>query len=377
MRQNRKTLSEMPTESLSLITSQLVLREQTVDMANDSAPGSTIYSTIWSEDPYYNERVVTLDWRKLGSLRMALGIFRARPDDVVIVNGALGFPARWRDMLSACAARALGRRFRLVVSDATWEPRSMRDESTASFLWRINERLSKWMVRYLNNGQTTFCFLSTAEVDGFLADTGCSPQQAVFTPFCVTAPPPELVSRLSKSHGFSEDLPPYIFAGGNTLRDWELLIDGLGDLDIQVRVATSHTGRQWPDNFVVGPVPAAEFFHLASRATVGVVTLRSDIIRSAGQQTYLNLLSMGVPVVVNDAPGVREHLEDIPGAFIIPPDDAEALRRRVAWLIDEENRATVEEMVRAGKAVVDERFGPAAYLKRLVSLAQVEESDYR
>jgi glycosyltransferase involved in cell wall biosynthesis len=124
-------------------------------------------------------------------------------------------------------------------------------------------------------------------------------------------------------------------------------------------------------------VPAAEFFHLASRATVGVVTLRSDIIRSAGQQTYLNLLSMGVPVVVNDAPGVREHLEDIPGAFIIPPDDAEALRRRVAWLIDEENRAIVEEMVRAGKTLVDERFGPAAYLKRLVSLAQVEESDYR
>ncbi len=99
------------------------------------------------------------------------------------------------------------------------------------------------------------------------------------------------------------------------------------------------------------------------------MALRSDVDRSAGQQTYLNLLALGVPVVVNDAPGVRDHLDGVSGAFVTGAQDAVAMRDRVAWLLDEANAGEVERVVAAGRGAVLDRYGAQAYLGRLVDLA--------
>jgi hypothetical protein len=77
-----------------------------------------------------------------GVLRAML---RATDDDVVIINGALGFGERWRDLLMACTVRAMRHRPGFVVSDATWEQRSGRDESTAPVLHRVNGTFSRFL----------------------------------------------------------------------------------------------------------------------------------------------------------------------------------------------------------------------------------------
>lgn len=326
----------------------------------------TIYSTIWSEDAYYRSQVEVLDWRQLGDRGLFRALNRLRERDVVIVNGAIGFPGRWRDIASLAVHRTGRRPPGVVVSDATWAPRSARHESKAPRLWGLNDRTNRGLLERIAGPRTVACFLSRDEVAWYLADTGRPPAAAVFTPFFASSEPPSDLHRRPE---------PYLFSGGDTLRDWSLLRDALGGLDIRVRVATRHTGGVWPRNFDVGPVPHAEFIALAGAATAGVLCLREDVCRSAGQQTYLNLLRFGVPVVVNDAPGVSDHLAGLPAAFVTAAGDADAMRRAVLGLVDrlaEPDWPTVR--ARAQEAVAD-RFSQASYLRRLLSVARSLEGD--
>jgi hypothetical protein len=328
----------------------------------------TVYTTIWSDEADFLRRVTVIDWRTLGWSGVARAMSRAAAGDVIIINGALGFKERWRDLLIACGLRLAGRQTRLVVSDSTWEPRSTRAESSAGLLWSANDRMARAMVRSLADERTVFCFLSTHETECFGADRVGPKARAVFTPFYTTVPEWLLDDdHLLAARGAGVE--PYVFTGGNTLRDWDLLVEALGDCGVEVRVATRHTGRTWPPNFRVGPLSREDFFQVAAGATAGVLALRSDVIRSAGQQTYLNLLRLGVPLAINEAPGVRDHLEGIPGAFITGPHAAGEMRDRVTRLCDDANRSAIDAMTATTGQQVAERFSNRAYLMRLVAIA--------
>lgn len=320
----------------------------------------TIFSTIWSDDVAYRSQVEVIDWRQLGNRGLFRALRRLRPRDVVIVNGAIGFPGKWRD-LASLAAQDAGRRPGVVVADATWEPRSDRAESSAPRLWTLNDRMNRTLLERVAGPRTVACFLSRAEVTWYLADTGRPSGAAAFTPFFASAEPPT---------GHQRRGDPYIFSGGDSLRDWALLREALGGLEIPVRVATRHTRGVWPANFEVGPVPHDEFVALARGASVGVLCLRHDVRRSVGQQTYLNLLRFGIPVVVNDAPGVADHLAHLPGACVTPSGDADAIRRTVLGLVDQGRREGRPALEARAQAAVAECFSQPAYLGRLIRIAR-------
>ena len=326
-----------------------------------------IYSTIWSSWPGWTERVEVIDWRATGTAGLLRRLAGLGPDDVAIVNGALGWEARWRDMVGAALGRAARRGTRLVVSDASWHPRSGPAESRTPVLWGAAAGLTRALDRWVAGPRTVFCFLSRAEVADFEAAAGRAGGRAVYTPF-MTSLPDELVSAgVPPARGRTRR--PVVFTGGNTLRDWDLLREALGGLDVRVRVATRHTGGPWPANFDVGPCSHAEFFELAATSSVGVLTLRSDTVRSCGQQTYLNLLRLGTPVVVNDAAGVADHLGGVPGAWVVPSGRPGELRERVGWLLDPAHEAEVVDLAAAGQQLVERRFSPEAYLGSLLAVA--------
>lgn len=321
----------------------------------------TLWSTMWSDVESYNQRVRVLDYRALGWKGMAKEMMKLGPTDVLIANGALGYPDRWRDLVLAGAARTLGRRFGVVISDATWDPRSLPHESNAGRAYKLNERLGRVLVKHLLGPRTVVCFLSRHERDQFIRETGCATDEATFTPFTISID-------ADRAHRDSPSGQPYVWTGGNTLRDWDLLKDSLGKLDVPVRVVTGHTSGQWPANFEVGPLPHDEFVSSAAGAAVGVITLRSDVDRSAGQQTYLNLLALGVPVVVNDAPGVRDHLDGAPGAWVTPNDDPDAMAQRVSWLLDPENAEQIRKETEASRRYVQDHFSLEQYLTKLLEI---------
>ena len=113
-------------------------------------------------------------------------------------------------------------------------------------------------------------------------------------------------------------------------------------------------------------MPAAEHEARERSAAVVVVPLLADTDRSAGQQTYLNAMGRGKPVVVTDAPGVRDYITHDETGLIVP-NEPEALADAVNRVLTD--RALARRLGDAARADVLSRFALGAYVTRLLELA--------
>jgi glycosyltransferase involved in cell wall biosynthesis len=160
----------------------------------------------------------------------------------------------------------------------------------------------------------------------------------------------------------------YLFAGGDPLRDYDLLVEATEGLDIPVRIASrKYQGPSRP-GLEVGPVDPETFRELEGNATAIVVPLQTRTRRSSGQQTYLNALARGKPLIVTDAPGVRELVADR-HALIVGPRPGE-LRSAIEYVFDPSNAEAVAEMARSGQEWARERFSFARYRERIVTITE-------
>jgi glycosyltransferase involved in cell wall biosynthesis len=161
---------------------------------------------------------------------------------------------------------------------------------------------------------------------------------------------------------------PFVFSGGDTLRDYGLLRAALGGTDVRVRVATRRTAGPWPSNFEVGPVSATEFHEAMAASSAVVMALDASTPRSTGQQSYLNAMRLGKPTIVNDAAGVRELVDG--GAFVVGPRDAAALRERVEWVLANPDSPELRAVVERGISRTTHEVTMEAYYLRILELAR-------
>lgn len=288
---------------------------------------------------------------------------------MVLLNGALGYDERWVDLLYAIAIRLRGRRVGLLVTDATWHSRSTSSEGRIPALHRAVEIFGKLLLRAACGSHTYVCFLSRQEVDDFVVQTGVPRERVYFTPFFATLTGAEVRRALAVR---AQDAPPYVFSGGNSSRDYQLLVSALQDSGHQVQVATRAQLR-WPSNFRCEQLQHDQFVDAMAAAAVVVVALNTRTRRSVGQQTYLNAMLLGIPVVVNEAVGVRELLTDGIDAYIVAARDPAALRTAVDRVLHPANASEVQQVARRGQATA-RALGPESYfagLRRL--LCQIEE----
>lgn len=71
-------------------------------------------------------------------------------------------------------------------------------------------------------------------------------------------------------------------------------------------------------------------------------------------QTLLEGMSCGAPAICTDVASMPEVVEDGVTGFVVPPNDAEALAEKLAWLASNPSRAA--EMGRAARLRVEEKF---------------------
>lgn len=163
---------------------------------------------------------------------------------------------------------------------------------------------------------------------------------------------------------------PFVFAGGNSHRDYEPLVAAARSLpDIRFLFATNLLeGRaDLPPNVRAGQLPVAEFARLLRAAAVVVFPLRRRLRRAAGQQTHLNAMLAGVPVVVTDSPGVSDHVQNGVTGLVVDAtseDYVQALRSVLAPA----NGPSVAHMCRAAAADVRTRFAYARHLRDLLGV---------
>lgn len=326
----------------------------------------TLYSTVWSGRPADFEedvRVLRRDQQRRQELFKTL--WRCRDGDAVLLNGALGFEDRWLDLLLALTVRLRRRKVGLVISDATWYARSTREEARIGVLHRLVEVFGKLLLRLACGPHTHVCFLSRAEARNFAQHVGMPPERVHFTPFFPTLKAVEATQLLALR---ARTRQPFVFSGGNSSRDYHLLAEALGGAPYEVRVATRRR-LAWPTNFTVAPEPHDRFLELMAVSAAVVVSLDTTTLRSVGQQTYLNAMLLGVPVVVNDAPGVRDHLEDGVHAVVVPARDPVALRRAVDQVLDPARAQEIEQRSARARAHAA-ALGPETYFGRLKDLLE-------
>ena len=161
-----------------------------------------------------------------------------------------------------------------------------------------------------------------------------------------------------------------VFAGGNSLRDWDLMLRAAGTLSAPVTIAapnlTTEQLRSAPENVTAGPVSPAQYDALLRGADVVVVPMQSRDDRSSGQGTMLAAMALGKPLVVNDAPGVRDYVRDGETGVVVPRDDPAALAAALCRLLGDEQLRT--RLGDAAEREVQQRFLLPHYVERVLGL---------
>lgn len=289
---------------------------------------------------------------------------RARGRRAVILRGTSGWSEKYRDLLAAACLSRLVPGVKIVISDATIEPGSKAFgrllPGVGPWLGRI---LSKTIIRCADGGSVTWCVLSTAETESFPRTWGVDPSKVVYTSFMAS------VWEVPIERSGTD----YLFSGGNSLRDYELLLKALRGVDVETVIATSWLPQDpVSERITVERVDHDEFMTRMANARAVVLPL-VQASRSTGQQTYLNAMWFGRPVIVTDAPGVRDHVEHGVTGIVVPPGE-EMLRQAIEDLLDERRKPFYEAMGQRARAVVETRYRDEHYRRRLLEVAQVVSS---
>jgi hypothetical protein len=325
-----------------------------------------VLATMPGPDPTWNDYVEDYLPRNAGSLHDHRTMLKLAKDrKVLILNGSVGRRQLYRDLIFAI----LLKRFAhppppVLIQDATWEPGSEALEREFPFLRRLLPKLARLAISAVDGPHVRYAVLSTKEVETFPRIWGVDPRRVVFQPFPNTL------------HGY-RDMPTrdegYLFAGGNSVRDYGLLEAALEGTGVRTRVASKWKPSRLNPNLQAGPCSHDEFMSLMANSHAVVVPLRKSV-RSAGQQTYLNAMGLGKPVIVTEAPGVRDYIEDGVTGVVVPPD-VQTLRARILHVMDPANAEFYARMASRAKQVVFERFTEETYRHGLLRHAGVMGTD--
>ena len=197
------------------------------------------------------------------------------------------------------------------------------------------------------------------ERERFSAYFGIPEQRFVFIPYHTTL----------RHFVPSEHSPPlgtpYVFAGGDTHRDYRTLCEAVAGLDIHVVIAvrdrTLLAGIQIPPNVEVVTTDHVQFLRWMLHAYINVVPLERSTLRSAGQQTFLNAMALGTVTVVTDVEGGGDYIRNWVDGVLVQPGNPSELRAALLRLL---GSPELVARIRANATQV----GPASRTERILCL---------
>jgi glycosyltransferase involved in cell wall biosynthesis len=271
------------------------------------------------------------------------------------VNGSIGARELYVDLAAAALVSHGASAPVVVVTDATWK------------LGRspVDRLACRAAIRALDSPKVYYCVHSTQEQESFPGIWGVDARRVRFMPYRYTFEEEEVDAPTAEESG--------VFAGGDSLRDYELLLRAAARVNAEITVASGafspEDHRALPPNLrTVGAVPHEGFVDLMRRARVVVVPLKPRPDRSAGQQTYLNAMAMGKAVVVTDAPGVRDHIVHRKTGLIVPYGDPDALAEALEWVLEPAHAAEVGTMRAHAREAAHTQYGTDSYVERLLEV---------
>lgn len=249
------------------------------------------------------------------------------------------WPKRWRP--------------RVYLLGCMWEPDK-----------RLRGLIEHVVVKLADRAIDRYIVQSTEELTVFPEIWGISQSKVRFCPFFYSFTEKDLrrVGRASRGD--------YVFSGGNSLRDYEPLVEAARCLpERKFIIATKLLdGRDdLPPNIEAKPVSHQQFVSLMANSAATVVPIQPGLRRAAGQQTYLNAMWLGKPTVVNDTLGVRDHIRHKETGLIVN-GSAGSYVEALNWIFSPHNRDAVERLNLAARQDVQERFSFDCHIDCLLDL---------
>jgi glycosyltransferase involved in cell wall biosynthesis len=165
-----------------------------------------------------------------------------------------------------------------------------------------------------------------------------------------------------------------ICAAGAVNRDYQTLIDAVKPLEVPTKIAADTAWRYSTGEQQVGELPAwvemrswgsyPNLRALYAESAVVVVPLKKAML--SGVTVALEAMAMGKPVILTHNPYVEEFLRDGENGFFVPPDDAAALRDKIAYLLD--HPAEAARLGARAREWVVERFSVQRYVAKILSV---------
>ena len=293
--------------------------------------------------PEFVERANVLydgDESVAGQLKLLIRILQAaRSTRILLLNGPSG--TLKPDLLAAAVLgfwRKTSRPLIVIMGDV-WQ----KDPG-------IHGLVQKFLLRLADRAISRYLPLSAEEIPEFSRAWGIPENKARYLPYFFTITQQDLNAPEPAPESF-------VFSGGNAFRDYESLLKAAEALPDQLFVIASRVldGRKLPPNAKAGHVSRPEFIRLMRASRLVVVPNRQDIIRSVGQQTYLNAMMLGKPTIINRSLGVCDYVRPNETALVVdgtPENYVQAIR----WVLDEANRPAVDRMCRTARESVLRNF---------------------
>jgi hypothetical protein len=231
-----------------------------------------------------------------------------------------------------------GRRVPCIMIDCYWSahPNQLKQLITRCILGLCEKSVDRFVV------------WARRDIKAFADAFGLPEEKFIFIPYHTTIDTYDATSRQGD----------YIFSGGNFGRDYETLIAAVRGLPVKVLIAS--TNPQLSSNIIIpGNVEIRGCF-------MNVVCLRKGILRSAGQQTFLNSMWFGKPTVVTDPEGAADYITHGEDGLLVPPQNPIALREAIEGLLKQPE--AMSEMSRKAARKV-KGHTTEEHFKKIVSLA--------
>lgn len=207
---------------------------------------------------------------------------------------------------------------------------------------------------------------STGEREVFARTWGVSPAKIRFCPFFI-APRSTLDSTPDLG---AEPRGEHVFAGGNSFRDYEPLIEAARQMPhVSIHIGTVRlAGRaDLPPNVRAAWFDRDEWDRLVRTAAVVAVPLKRGLRRTAGLLTLLEAMWSRRPLIVTDALGVRDYVSDgVTG--VVVEGTAESFVEALRWALGPDGRMAMVLMGEAAHAEVGERFTLARHSECMLAV---------
>jgi len=224
---------------------------------------------------------------------------------------------------------------------------------------RLRRRIQRTGLRWALRGATAAIVQGKDEIAAFANELGVPASKFIFLPYHSTL----------YDFQYAVEEGDYIFTGGDTHRDYATLIEAVRGLPYRVVIGAlsrNHFhGIQVPENVDIVTLSLSDFFQKMAGAALVVVPMLPRFLHPGGQQTWINAMSMGKPVIVAEDRSACDYIVHGSTGWLVKPGDPTALREAVSLLM--EDRHLARTMGRRAKEAAA-AFAPEAFFEKVFAL---------